>query len=187
MSDLRTVEAWRQVHQPFELGWWKEHLPAGHCDDPGFTRQWDEIKAFIQPHGSVIDIGCGPRPPFAPCCTVIEPLALEYQKITPDEWWKGVTVYDQPAEQLVADLQGDTIVCWNALDHTIGWRTILDNMVSYGSATARFAIATDFWEPFEGHPGYPRGEFMAEIDKRFVIRQRREPFGRQLALLMTTK
>jgi hypothetical protein len=30
--------------------------------------------------GDLLDIGCGPRPPFPPC-TVIEPLALEYQAL----------------------------------------------------------------------------------------------------------
>ena len=175
MTDLRTWDAWHDTHQIYELNWWAEHLPQGHCADPGWTSQWDEIKAFIEPHGRIIDIGCGPRPPFRPG-TVIEPLALEYQKITPAEWWASVIVYAQPAEQLVPNLVGDTIVCWNALDHAIGWREILDNMVRYGSSTARFAIATDFWEPFEGHPGYPRAEFMAEINKRFIIRKQREHF-----------
>ncbi len=60
-------------------------------------------------------------------------------------------------------------------------------MLAYGAPGARFAIATDFFPPFDGHPGFPRGAFMNEIDKRFRIIDRREPFGRQLALLMVAK
>jgi hypothetical protein len=182
-EDLRTWRAWRDLHQPFELNWWREHLPLGHLDDPGFTSQWNEVKEFIDPQGAVLDIGCGPRPPFAPCA-VIDPLADAYQLLVPAEWWSGITTYAQPAEEFIPNLRADTVICWNALDHLVGWRDVLNNMLAYGSPGARFAIATDFYEPFLGHPGYPREEFEAEIAKRFEIIDRREPFGRQLALLM---
>ena len=185
-DSLRTMDAWHKVHQPFEIDWWKKHLPGGHCDDPGFTIQWDEVREFIEPHGDILDVGCGPRPPFVPCA-VIEPLANAYQEIVPKEWWEGVTAYAQPAEVLIHNLRADTVICWNAIDHTIGWRTILDNILAYGRPGARFAIATDFYKPFVGHPGFPREEFMTEIHKRFHIHKEREPFGRALALLMTAK
>lgn len=188
MIDLRTWDAWHNVHQPFELGWWKDSLENGHSQDPGFSREWDRVRQFIKPKGFVIDIGCGPRPPFAPCA-IIDPLALEYQKITPADWWDGVEVYVQPAEYpaVPLSLAADTVICWNCLDHTIGWKNILDNMLAYARPGARFAVATDFHEPFIGHPGFERDLFMAEIEKRFEIIDRREPFGRQLALLMRVR
>lgn len=187
MTDLRSWDAWHNVHQPWELDWWKQNLANGHSqDDSGFASAWEPVKQFIQPRGHVIDIGCGPRPPFKPC-TVIDPLALEYRKLVPAEWWDGVITHAHPAEYQVPALVGDTIICWNCLDHTVGWRAILDNMLSYGLIGARFAVATDFFPPFIGHPGVKRAEFMDEIGKRFEIIEQREPFGRQLALLMKAR
>ena len=185
MSDLRTWDAWHLTHQPFELSWWKEHLD-NYCDDASFEASWCDVKEFIRPSGRIVDIGSGPRPPFAPCI-VIDPLALEYQKMTPLEWWHGVEVHAHPAEYQIKGLEADTVICWNCLDHTIGWCTILDNMLAYGMQWSRFAVATDFYPPFVGHPGFDREEFMTEIKKRFEIIDRREPFGRQLALLMRAK
>jgi hypothetical protein len=182
--DPRTWRAWREVHQKFELDWWKGALADGHSDDPGHEAQWAEVRTWIEPHGDIIDIGCGPRPPFAPC-TVIDPLANDYRKIVPAEWWVGVTVYARPAEKRIDGLQADTIICWNALDHLIGWKDVLDNMLAYGRPDATFAVATDFWpEPFDGHPGFPRKDFERAIAKRFRVIKSREPFGRHLALLM---
>ena len=184
--DLRTWEAWHKIHQPFEIGWWKEQLAQGHSADPEHPARWDEVREWIEPRGDILDIGSGPRPPFAPC-TVIDPLADEYRKITPPEWWEGVKSYALPAENRVLDLKADTIICWNCLDHTIGWRDILDNMLAYGRPGATFAVATDFWPPFDGHPGYPREDFEWEINQRFTTIKKREPFGRHLALLMKAK
>jgi hypothetical protein len=184
-EDLRTWDAWRDIHQPFELDWWRTALAEGHSSDQWFLDHWAPVKAFIEPKGKILDIGCGPRPPFAPC-TVIEPLALDYYKITPWQWWRGVTVIPFRAEVLIEDLRGaaDTVICWNCLDHTIGWPLILDNMLAYGTEDARFAVATDFSEPFVGHPGYPREAFEREIDARFKIEKKREDFRHALALLM---
>lgn len=184
--NLRTWDAWHHIHQPFELNWWKEHLPNGHLDDPGFTAQWVEVRDWIQPTGHVIDIGCGPRPPFRPS-TVIEPLAEQYMSITPPEWWDDVAVHSVPAENRVEGLKGDTLVCWNCLDHTIGWREILANMRYYANPGAKFAIATDFHEPFDGHPGYAPLDFHEEIRTHFNVRKRRAPFGREVALLLEAK
>jgi hypothetical protein len=186
--DLRTWDAWRKVHQPYELGWWKTNLAFGHSTDPEFSHHWAPVRQFIKPRGVVLDIGAGPRPPFAPCI-VIDPLAIEYQLLNtvPIEWWEGVEVHAQPAEYPVPDLHADTVICWNCLDHTIGWKLILQNMLAYGRPGARFAVATDFFPPFDGHPGFERAEFESEIEKRFTVIDKREPFGRQLALLMKAK
>jgi len=186
--DLCTWAAWHEIHQRFELDWWRDALPKGHSgDDANFVARWRPIKEFIQPCGLILDIGCGPRPPFAPCIA-IEPLAERYQRLASvsPRWWDDVTVYAQPAERFIEGLWGaaDTVVCWNCLDHAVGWRDILCNMRLYGKPTARFAIATDFHEPFIGHPGFPRDEFMVEVTKQFTILDRREPFGHDLALLM---
>lgn len=183
---LQTWQAWNEIHQPFELKWWTAALLRGHCSDPGWKAVWQPVVEFVQPSGAIIDIGCGPRPPFAPC-TVIEPLADDYRKLVPAHWWRGVVVYAQPAETYLEGLRADTVICWNCIDHAIGWRDILDNMLRYGNENARFAIATDFHKPFVGHPGFGKLEFMEEIQKRFVIVNRREPLQRAMALLMKAR
>jgi hypothetical protein len=185
-ADLQTWDAWGKIHQPFELEWWKSALEQGHSSDEAFFNHWGPIFNFINPRGDVIDIGCGPRPVFIPS-TVIDPLALEYQKITPASWWLDVKVIAQPAEIPITGLLGDTIVCWNCIDHTIGWKDILNNMRSYGRPGAKFAVATDFYLPFIGHPGFVRTEFIEEIERRFVITETRELFDRQLALVMIAR
>jgi hypothetical protein len=182
--DLTTWDAWRNIHQPFELRWWVDALARGHCDDATHAAMWDPVYAFIKPHGHILDIGAGPRPPFLPC-TVIDPLARDYQKMAP-LWWDAVDAYARPAEHMIGALRGcfDTVVCWNCIDHTIGWRDILKNMKAYGSVDARYAIATDFHEPFIGHPGFAREEFISEVYKYFTPVETKEPFGRDLALLL---
>ncbi len=183
--DMRSWEAWTKTHQPFELSWWQDALNRGHCNDAVHEEMWAPVREFIQPRGRVLDIGSGPRPPFVPC-TVIDPLVLEYRKITPDAWWVDVAVYAQPAEIFVLPLQGsfDTVVCWNTIDHTIGWRDILKNMIRYGAKDAIYAIATDFHAPFIGHPGFERDAFLSEIHKLFRVAKTREPFGRDMAMTM---
>jgi len=189
---MRTWDDWYNRHQPFELDWWRRAVAEGHStSDFEFNRFWDEIKAFIEPRGRVIDIGCGPRPPFAPCA-VIEPLAHEYKALpqVDAKWWEGVEVHAVPAEFLLDIEGGDTIVCWNCLDHAIGWQKILDNMLRYGKPGASFALSTDFCQPFLGHPGFPKEEFEAEIAKRFSIIRRRDGGGgiwRQTAMVMRAK
>jgi hypothetical protein len=110
--------------------------------------------------------------------TVFRPpgFAVKYQEFVPAEWWNGVAVYARPAEETIPNLRADTVVCWNCIDHTIGWRAILDNMLTYGNPGARFAIATDFFDPFLGHPGFERNDFMREIEARFTVIEAREPF-----------
>jgi hypothetical protein len=187
VTDLRTWAAWHDCHQPYELEWWRKALESGHSqDDEKFNRTWDKVREFIRPQGWVIDIGCGPRPPFAPC-TVIDPLAYGYQEMTPAHWWHGVDVHALPAEERIVGLSGNTIICWNCLDHSIGWKQILCNMHIYAAKDATIAVATDFFEPFLGHPGFPRAEFMAEIERLFEVVEARENFDRQLALLLKVK
>jgi hypothetical protein len=183
--NLQSEEAWRTIHQPFELAWWKEAIAAGH---PGFDEaQRAEIKAFIKPRGRILDIGSGPRPLFRPC-TVIEPLAEEYRTFVPEAWWSGVTIITTPAEQYIETLEKfDTILCWNALDHAVGWIGILDSVASYSHAKTRIGVSTDFFPPFVGHPGFERTSFEAEIAKRFNVIERREPFQRAVALLLEVK
>ena len=188
---LRTWEAWHSQHQPYELQWWKKALARGHStNDDEFVRIWDERREFVKPRGIVIDIGCGPRPPFAPCIA-IDPLANAYLNLegVRREWWDNVTAYAQPAETIISSLFeiADTVICWNCIDHAIGWRVILDNMRVYGKRGARFAVATDFDPPYVGHPGFDRDEFMREIELRFSIVESREKFDRQLALIMEGK
>ncbi len=61
--DLRSWDAWHQIHQVFELDWWRNALARGHyADDAAFEAQWAAVKAFIKPEGRILDIGCGPAP-----------------------------------------------------------------------------------------------------------------------------
>lgn len=185
-EQLRTWEAWRLIHQPFELQWWKKRLAENPLTDDGFNNYWNGVKDFIKPSGAILDIGCGPRPAFAPC-TVIEPLAHSYRSIVPGDWWKDITVYSQPAEYRIDSLREnfDTVICWNCIDHAVGWRAILENMRAYGNDRARYIISTDFWPPFTGHPGFERDDFMKEISKHFrVIEFQDALFGRTVTLIM---
>jgi hypothetical protein len=79
------------------------------------------------------------------------------------------------------------VICWNAINHAIGWREILRNMRVYGAQDARHAIATDFFPAFVGHPGFDRGSFMQEIKQHFTIVDSRAGLGCELALLMESK
>jgi hypothetical protein len=174
------------VHQPFELHWQQDNGRLDEGSDAEFAEHWRAVREFIDPQGIVIDIGCGPRPPFAPCI-VIEPLAQAYIELAPARWWNNVLVHAHPAEQRVLGLSADTVICWNCLDHSIGWRDILENIWCYARPQARVAIATDFYPPFVGHPGFERAEFMHAIEERFSILESRENWRHAIALLLRRK
>lgn len=186
MASLHTQEAWETIHQPFELAWWKEHVPKGHLRDEQFLPFVEEIRDWVEPEGLILDIGSGPRP-FFPPCWVIEPLADEYRKFTPPEWWENVAVFNMAAENFVLEAKFNTIICWNCIDHTPNWREMLDVMVRVATPDARIALSTDFHPPFVGHPGFPRDVFMHEITERFNVVKTKEPFGRALAMMLTVK
>jgi hypothetical protein len=185
--DPRSWEAWSAVHQPWELEWQRENGRFDSASDinVGFAKHWLPMRTFIDPEGSVLDIGCGPRPPFAPC-TVIDPLAAAYMQSTPIEWWRDVVVHSQPAEQRIPELDrwADTVICWNCLDHAVGWQEILDNIIAYAKPRARIAIATDFHNPYDGHPGFGENEFMSEIHQRFVVDKVRPKWRQDIAMLL---
>ena len=169
-------DRWRDLHQPFELDWWREHHQENFAD-PAFTEKWAAIRQWIDaPAGPWLDIGCGPRPPFAPC-TVIEPLANDYIAMVGMQWWKHVDISDGPAEKRVEELQGRfaSVSCWNALDHMIGWREALANMAFYAKDDGVISLSVDFQGPFLGHPGVPEAEFRAEVRKLFTLTNYGEP------------
>jgi hypothetical protein len=192
--DFRTWKAWHLLHQPFELQWQTDNL-AEQTADPGFSEKWDAVKAWIEPSGRILDVGCGPRPPFRPC-TVIDPLARAYSEMTPPEWWEGVTIHAHPAEYSVNGDQFDTVVCWNCIDHLIGWRTVLTNLRAYCAKDGKVALATDLWEPFLGHPGFGEtegedafvryGRLIDEVERRFKIEKTDSPSpdGRAVAMIL---
>lgn len=96
---FKTWEAWRDVHQPFEIDWWKKAIAGGQLrDDAVFDAHWQPVRDWIKPRGRVLDIGPGPRPPFAPCW-LIEPLAAAYRDLVPLVWWAGCVVKEAPAEE----------------------------------------------------------------------------------------
>lgn len=189
-ADARWQE-WRDVHQRFERDWWQKAISAGHSvDDAAFNAQWASVREWIKPTGSVLDIGCGPRPPFSPC-TVIEPLAEKYQALPEVRrvWWEHVTVLTRPAEYVDRYFVGhfNTVICWNCIDHCADWRGVLDAMLAYGTPGARYALATDLAAPHEGHPGVgSQEEFLAEVFARFkeISRSEGQPGWRSLSLLL---
>jgi hypothetical protein len=184
---MRTWKAWKETHQPFELSY---HINEGigWCEDEAqFHGFWDAIFDFIGVKGEKLDIGCGPRPPFGEGIAV-DPLADSYRKLRP-QWWEGITAYSQPAEEFIPELEGkfQTVLCWNCLDHTIGWKQILLNLKSYGAKDAVYAIATDFKPPHIGHPGFDRAEFFTELEKHFEVTKYAEDFQeRDVALVLGT-
>jgi hypothetical protein len=185
---VRTWRDWHEVHQPFELRY-HTRLGIPWCSDEAqFWGHWNSVFDFIgQTDGRSLDIGCGPRPPFGRGSVAIDPLADEYRKLAPSEWWEDIEVFAAPAETFVPDLEGgfDVVMCWNCLDHTIGWRDILANMARYGKPEAVFTLATDFREVHRGHPGFERDDFWAELGRHFEVVREAENFAsRDLALVL---
>jgi hypothetical protein len=84
---------------------------------------------------------------------------------------EGNQVFSQPAEEFIDDLQGtfDTILCWNCIDHTVGFDTILQNIFRYAKDDALIVLATDFHPPGIGHPGFTFDEFMYQLNTYFTI------------------
>jgi hypothetical protein len=185
---VRTWQDWNAVHQPYELRYHTRKGIEWCSNEERFRGFWTAVFQFAgigSGQRTLLDVGCGPRPPFARYATAasvfaIEPLANEYRKLVPPEWWQGVVAFAQPAETFLPDLAGrcDAVMCWNCLDHTIGWRQILSNIAAYGSSDAVYAVATDFKPPAVGHPGFDRDEFFNELTKNFRIVEQREGFQR---------
>jgi len=184
---MRTWQDWEQIHQPFELDYHATQGIAWCSDEKQFQDFWGTIFDFIGVEGECLDVGCGPRPPFGSGSTAIDPLAFRYKNLVP-QWWAGVTAYNQPAEGLVEPLKGSfqTVMSWNCLDHTIGWRTILANLKAYGKKGAVYAIATDFKPPHTGHPGFERDDFFTELERvGFTVTKYVEDFQeRDVALVL---
>lgn len=185
---MKTWQDWEETHQPFELQY---HIEKGipWCeDDLKFREFWGDIFDFIGVKRPCIDIGCGPRPPFGAFSTAIDPLADQYRRLRP-KWWEGVRSYSTPAERFHTELSGrfQTVMCWNCLDHTIGWQQILQNLSAYGRQGATFALATDFNPPSVGHPGFDEAEFFTELAKHFEIQKYERNFQeRDIALVLKT-
>lgn len=190
---MKTWADWEHIHQPYELDHWRDRGGIEWCADEQFHAWWGDVFSFM---GGVdlgarnLDVGCGPRPPFGPGSTAIDPLIDEYKKLVPKAWWKDIDSHSCPAEELITDLTGEfnTVMCWNCIDHTIGWQQILLNLKAYGAKDATYAIATDFNRPGPGHPGFDRLDFLAEIDKSFKIVKWLEDFhDRHLAMVLKAR
>lgn len=186
---MNTHEDWQKIHQPFELAYHRDTGVNWCSDDSRFNSFWDVIKGFAKTEGAVLDIGSGPRPPFEGS-TVIEPLASEYQKLTPTEWWGGHEVHSQPAERFIPQYAGkfDTVICWNCLDHTPAWREVLDNVKDYLAEGGKFVLGVDHKEPHVGHPSFTRKELFDELDRHFVLKEQLTNFQeRDVALILCKK
>ncbi len=176
----RTWEAWEKIHQRYEFGYHKNEGIKWVSSDEQFIPYWGKIFDFIgiaKIEGkNLLDIGCGLRPPFALLADknkiyAIEPLADKYYEISEHAWWDVMVKYSTPAEIFHPELEGkmDVVMSWNNLDHTIGWKQILENMARYSHKDSIIAISTDFHPAGIGHPGYPKEEFLAEMAKYFDI------------------
>jgi hypothetical protein len=165
---------WENEHQPYELNYHKNYGIAWCSDNNRFLKFWGEIKDFIEPEGKILDIGCGPRPPFRSTC--IEPLGEDYRQLTDKSWWAFRKLYAQPAEEFIPELEKkfDTVICWNALDHTYDWKKIVENMKRYSKG--KIVIGVDFKPPGVGHPGCDIAEFW-ELMKGFEILKRKDNFS----------
>lgn len=197
-EDIKSQEYWKAHHQPYELRYHKDSGVNWCGDQTKFWNFWNDIFAFIGINWNdidgmnMLDVGCGPRPPlhlFRKMNNVflIEPLGYEYQKISPAEWWEGITLFSQPAETPVPDLKDkmDFVMCWNCLDHTYDWKAILDNIRGYLKKDGIFAFAVDTKTPGIGHPSFPREELMEYINKHFVIMKEQKDFmERDLAFIL---
>lgn len=182
---MRTWQDWEQTHQPFELDYHSTQGIAWCRVENQFRGFWDTILEWAEIGGG-LDVGCGPRPPLGPGSYAIDPLAFRYKQMVP-EWWKDIIAFNQPAESPITELAGkfNSVLCWNCLDHTIGWKRILANLKAYGTKQATFAIATDFKPPHIGHPGFEREDFFKEVDKHFEVTKYAEDFQeRDVALVM---
>lgn len=183
MDKLNTWDDWRTIHQPFELAYHRDYGINWCRDEAQYWNFWDGILEFVKvpTKGTLIDIGCGPRPPFHKFVEthdvhVVDPLLDEYLKLTPFEWWKDLTVYSQPGEENIPGLKADLVMSWNCLDHTIGWRDIIWNAYTYLKPNGIFVCATDFQPPHVGHPGFEQEAFENYLTEFFEILDTREGF-----------
>jgi hypothetical protein len=187
MNVERTWQQWEERHQPFEFNYHYKEGVKWCSDEEQMWSFWTKIFIFAfgneRELGNMLDIGCGPRPPLqifreGRTLTVIEPLADKYQDITPKDWWEGIKVHSIPAEKFIDSLRGtfDTILCWNCIDHTVEFDTILKNIHAYAKDDALIVLATDFHPPGIGHPGFTFVEFMAALSPLFDIVEEKQNF-----------
>lgn len=161
---MRTWADWTNIHQPYELRYWTT-IGLPHLeDDERFQAWWEPIFEFVEPKGKKLDVGCGPRPPFGKDSTAIDPLIDSYKEMTPPEWWEGVYAISSRAEVRQQIGKFDTVMCWNCLDHTIGWKQILANLRFYAGKQGKVALSTDFNRSGQGHPGFEREDFFKELE-----------------------
>jgi len=193
---MELKEYWQKFYQEYEVIYWQRMGIEWCADEEQFENHWNSIKSWIgELDGEVLDIGCGARPPFDAIC--IEPLADEYKKIAPEEWWKGKEVYVQPAEDFIDKFEAkfDYVISWNSLDHAYDWRKVLDNMKRYVKKDGTIIISTDcrFGEEKSykvEHPqlGLSIEEFVNFIQNDFMImKMERKNVDRDLSLILKVK
>lgn len=188
---------WREQHQPYELRYWRGQGLRDYSDEAFFAEWWGKVFSWIGRERFLgkkcLDVGSGIRPPLkdlASKLTAIEPLADEHVKVKP-EWWEGMEVYSQAAEDSVPELESsfDFCLCWNAIDHGYDWRRSLENIRSYLRPGGVLAISTDCeTEPRpDGHPilGATVAEFEVACSDGFMVLKRLEDFAdRDICLLL---
>ena len=183
MDLMNRWEDWRNIHQPFELAYHRDYGVNWCSDDARFWEFWDAILDFVRvpEQGTIVDIGCGPRPPLQRYAEthdvhVLDPLLSDYLQLTPGAWWEGLTVYTRPGETPIPVKNADLVMSWNCLDHTIGWKDILTNVHNYLKPGGVFVCATDFQPPHVGHPGFKQEDFENALSSLFEIQETKEHF-----------
>jgi hypothetical protein len=136
----------------------------------------------FQSNDCLIDLGCGPRPALdwfhdgIKIC--IDPLLNKYRHVCKEmklQWWEkrsNYILYSFPAEKRVASLigKGKFILCWNILQHTLGWKKIIENICRYAREDSIVCISTEFGTRHIGHPAnIPEEEFMQVVLKNFTV------------------
>tara|TARA_Y100000592_G_scaffold10722_1_gene15190 strand:+ start:5317 stop:6936 length:1620 start_codon:yes stop_codon:yes gene_type:complete len=181
---------WKFIHQPFELNYHKKpnyrwetfkyHWRWDDCWDKLFGSFMGFNKNQFKDSDMILDIGCGSRPALNWFTSgnkyYLDSLLDEYKKIPEMKrhWdtYPKENLLNMEAEVLLKHLVGkfSFIMCWNVLDHTYNWKTIIKNISMYLKDGGIALIGNDIHEPTIGHPGVESKEsFYGEIKKYFNI------------------
>jgi len=194
---------WRRRHQPFELEF--HQRDNFRWDDAQFMAQWEELfgrfcgfdVGQFNSSGAILDLGCGSRPAFDwfdDACEKyhLDPLLDRYIQIPQvAQYWSAKPAESRlaaPAERFIEalDERCSFVNCWNVLDHTYDWRSILLNLWRYSADRGYVLLGTDIVSHGDGHPGIDDPAFLWDfIQTHFEIVKRQENYvGREYALLM---